>query len=240
MTIRINLLRYRVLNSIRTNGIGQTCRHAGRYLFARFLCMRSGENSFDLAHETDTGGISPVWKLDADFTNARFGVRYQAVPADQLHAALAFLHQDWSTFTFVDLGCGKGRALIVASQHGFARLIGVEFAKSLVEIARKNSEITGSRAEVRLGDAARFEFPKGDLVVFMFNPFGGEVMRQVMDNLARHSEGKTYILYYNPEQMAIIDERTDFLAKIGTVPTAPEFCVWQRCANQCWLASTPR
>ena len=89
-------------------------------------------------HHTDTGGVSPVWELDTDSANVRFAERYQAVTTDRLQAALAFLREDWSNFTFVDLGCGKGRALIAASEHGFARIIGVEFAKSLVDIARKN------------------------------------------------------------------------------------------------------
>ena len=172
-----------------------------------------------------------VYRLFGNWTrtsaNVRFGERYQAVNADWLQSALAFLNEDWSTFTFVDLGCGKGRALIVAFENGFARVIGVEFAKSLVEIARKNSDIVGARAEVTHEDATRFEFPNGDLVVFMSNPFQGEVMRQVMNNLARHSGGKLYLLYYNPKEMAIVDERTDFLSKIGTIPTAPEFCAWR-------------
>ena len=225
--MRIAILVDRVLDSIRNNGIGETCRRAGRYLGARSGFLRSSKDPFDLIHHTDTGGISPVWELDTDFANVQFGERYQAVNADWLQRALAFLNEDWSTFTFVDLGCGKGRALIVAFENGFARVIGVEFAKSLVEIARKNSEIVGARADVRHEDAARFEFPNGDLVVFMSNPFRREVMRQVMNNLARHSGGKLYLLYYNPKEMAIVDERTDFLSKIGTIPTAPEFCAWR-------------
>jgi SAM-dependent methyltransferase len=225
--MRISLLTYRALRSLHNNGIGETCRRAGRYLRARSGFLRSSKDPFDLTHHTDTGGISPVWELDTDSANVRFGERYQAVNADWLQSALAFLNEDWSTFTFVDLGCGKGRALIVAFENGFARVIGVEFAKSLVEIARKNSDIVGARAEVTHEDATRFEFPNGDLVVFMSNPFQGEVMRRVMNNLARHSGGKLYLLYYNPKEMTIVDERTDFLSKIGTIPTAPEFCAWR-------------
>jgi SAM-dependent methyltransferase len=229
MTPRIGLLGYRALSSLRTHGIGETCRRAGRYLLGgvrRGGPSHSFQDSFDATYGTDTGGISPVWSLDADSANARYGERYQAIAADQLDAAFSFLDEDWSTFTFVDLGCGKGRALIAACQHGFGRVIGVEFAKSLVEIAIKNSKIVGARAEVRHEDATEFEFPEGDLVVFMFNPFREIVMRQVMDNLARH-RGRLYLLYYRPEQSAVVDERTDFLAKVGRIPTASEFCVWQ-------------
>ena len=62
----------------------------------------------------------------------------------------------------------------------------MEFVKSLVEIAKKNGEIVGARADVRHEEVARLEFPNGDLVVSIYNPFRGEVMRQVMNNLARH------------------------------------------------------
>lgn len=230
MTRRFGLLGYRALNSLRTHGVRETCRRAGRYFLSALGRVGSNQNLFDATYGTDTGGISPVWDLDTDSANARFGERYQAIPADQLDAALSFLHKDWSAFTFVDLGCGKGRALIAASQHGFARVIGVEFAKSLVDIAIKNSRIARVGVEVRNEDAALFEFPEGDLVVFMFNPFRETVMRQVMCNLARH-QGKLYLLYYRPEQSAVVDERTDFLAKIGQIPTAPEFCVWQSVAR---------
>jgi SAM-dependent methyltransferase len=235
--MRISILVYRALRSLHNNGIGETCRRAGQYLIARGFFQRSPENSFDLEHHTDTGGVSPVWELDTDTANARFAERYQAVSTDRLQAALDFLRQDWSNFTFVDLGCGKGRALIAASEHGFARIIGVEFAKSLVDIARKNCELTGTRAEVKHEDAARFEFPNGNLLVFMYNPFRGQVMRQVIENLARHSGGKLYLLYYRPEEMAIIDERTDFLAKIGAIPTAQEFCAWQGADSKCSIVS---
>ncbi|MEY9183904.1 SAM-dependent methyltransferase [Bradyrhizobium sp. USDA 326] len=232
MARRIGLLGYRALNSLRTHGVSETCRRAARYFLSGVGRVGANQDLFDATYGTDTGGISPVWDLDTDSANARYGERYQAIPADELDAALSFLHKDWSAFTFVDLGCGKGRALIAASQHGFARVIGVEFAKSLVDIAIKNSKIAGVRVEVRNEDAAQFEFPEGDIIVFMFNPFRETVMRQVMCNLARH-QGKLYLLYYRPEQSAVIDERTDFLAKIGQIPTAPGFCVWQGVAGAC-------
>ena len=103
-------------------GIGETCQRAGRYLGARYGFLRSSKDPFDLIHHTDTGGISPVWELNADSANVQFGERYQAVNADWLQRALAFLNEDWPTFTFVDLGCGKGRALIVASKMDLLEL----------------------------------------------------------------------------------------------------------------------
>ena len=103
----------------------------------------------------------------------------------------------------------------MASELGFSRVIGVEFAGSLVETARRNIDITKARAEVKYDDAARFEFPSGNLVVFMYNPFGSEVMGPVIENLRKHSRGKLYLLYGHPKQMALIDKRADFLIKIG-------------------------
>jgi predicted RNA methylase len=42
--------------------------------------------------------------------------------------------------TFVDIGSGKGRALIIAAEYAFKRIIGVEYSPSLATICRRNLE----------------------------------------------------------------------------------------------------
>src|SRR5262245_28442779 len=72
--------------------------------------------------------------------------------------------------TFVDIGSGRGRALILAIEHGFERAVGVEIDAEHHRIARANvrrfPEIT-----VEHGDALTFAFPPGRLVIFVYNPF---------------------------------------------------------------------
>ncbi len=87
---------------------------------------------------------------------------------------------------FLDYGCGKGRALLVAARYPFARLWGVELAAVLSEAARTNLQrapLARGRFQVVEQDATQFTVPDSVTVVFMFNPFQGEVLRQAVDRL---------------------------------------------------------
>ncbi len=80
-------------------------------------------------------------------------------------------------FTFIDLGCGKGRVLLMASDYPFKRIIGVEFMPDLARAAQKNiAGYSNDRQQCRqieavCMDARDFQFPSGPLVVYLFNPF---------------------------------------------------------------------
>ena len=109
-------------------------------------------------------------------------------------------------FTFIDLGSGKGRTLLMASDYPFRRIIGVELLPSLHEIAQENlrkykSESQKCFAEAICADATAFSFPAEALVIFLFNPFPESGMRRVVANL-RESLQKhprpVFVLYHNP------------------------------------------
>ncbi len=113
----------------------------------------------------------------------------------------------YEDFTFIDLGAGKGRVLLVASRFPFKRLIGVEFARELVETARRNIERFGCRAEVVHADAADYRFPSENLVVYLYNPFGPEVLRPVLSYLREISTGReVYLVYLNPKNSSCVEE----------------------------------
>ena len=100
--MRITLFAYKVFKSVCTVGIGETCWRATRSFFPR-----SKNNSFDLKHQTDTGGILKLWELDIHSVNAWFGVGYMAIPEDVLRTGLEFLAENWIDFSFVDLGAAR-------------------------------------------------------------------------------------------------------------------------------------
>ena len=50
--------------------------------------------------------------------------------------ALKLLDVDHSLYSFVDIGCGKGRALLIASRWPFHQIIGVEFCQNLVHFVK--------------------------------------------------------------------------------------------------------
>jgi SAM-dependent methyltransferase len=110
-------------------------------------------------------------------------------------------------FTFVDLGSGKGRTLLMASDYPFRRIVGVELLPSLHQIAQQNLRQYKSESqkcfalESICGDATAFPFPDDPLLIYLFNPFPESGMRQVVANLEqtlRAHPRPVYVLYHNP------------------------------------------
>jgi len=110
-------------------------------------------------------------------------------------------------FTFIDLGSGKGRTLLMASDYPFRRIVGVELLPSLHQIAQQNLRQYKSESqkcfalESICGDATAFPFPDDPLVIYLFNPFPESGMRQVVANLElslRAHPRPVYVLYHNP------------------------------------------
>src|ERR1700682_2693760 len=148
----------------------------------------SADASFDVAYGTQTGGTQEISDLTIVGENARYGRNHVASEPSYFSGMMADLHLDLNNFTFIDLGSGKGRALMLASEFPFRRLVGVEFCYELHEAAIENFATFTSRksAESRValvyGDAAAYAFPVEPLVIYMFNPFGSSVVRQVANN----------------------------------------------------------
>ena len=99
---------------------------------------RAVDRAFDAANGVDTGGYTYLSSLKINSPNWRDGNSHIAADPDEFVAAMNALNIDPSHFTFIDLGSGKGRALMLARSYGFKELIGVEFSAELVELARRN------------------------------------------------------------------------------------------------------
>jgi SAM-dependent methyltransferase len=130
-------------------------------------------DEFDRAHGTNTSGVVSLFRLHIGSPNKKFGIRYQPCDPAVFSTAIEGVERGR---TFIDLGCGKGRVLIMAQEAGFRRMIGVEFSPALAKIARKQCPF----AEVITGDATQYVFPKEPLCVFMYNPFGLAVLSEVV------------------------------------------------------------
>ena len=127
-------------------------------------------HTFDLKYGTDTSGIIPGDALSCDDRNNLWSTAYYGVSPSVVNQALAALDLDWPRFTFLDLGSGKGRALLLASRFPFRRVVGVEIVSELNEIAAANILRFSApwqkcrEIEARNEDAAAFEYPDGPLV----------------------------------------------------------------------------
>jgi hypothetical protein len=120
--------------------------------------------------------------------------------------ALAQLRIDHTSYTFIDYGSGKGKAMLMASDFPFKRIIGLEYGKGLHAIASANCRAYRSPAqkchslEPILSDVLDYDPPPGPIVCFMCNPFDQPTMRRVFDRWrARYESGEREIriMYLN-------------------------------------------
>ena len=182
---------------------------------------------FDATRQVETRGVVPLNKLTL-VGAAKSGFDYMpARPARARRAIVALPLNNPADYTFVDLGSGKGRVLFLAAEFPFRRILGVEFATELHQAAQKN--IQGYRyfwrqcnnIESLNMDASEFEFPNENLVIHLFNPFGGPVMGKVLDNLAAS-------LRRNPRHVIVAMLYPDFAFMLGGVPELRPYRVTSR------------
>lgn len=115
---------------------------------------------------------------------------------------------------FIDYGCGKGRALFVAEQCGFTKLIGVDIAKELIEDANANKLVyqpKNSESEITFifNDATQYQVPHDACVFYFFNPFGEDILLQVINNIkesVKQHPRKVYCIYLNPKYKSVFDK----------------------------------
>jgi predicted RNA methylase len=167
---------------------------------------RKVDRSFDSRWGVDTGGITAVRYLSVPAHRRDHAVDHIAIDPDEFERALAALPVDTSAFTFVDFGAGKGRALLLAARLPFKRVIGVELAPELHAIAVRNMQASlparrRGDVEVHCMDACEFELPDAPLVLYLYHPFGPEVLapliRRVVSSYQR-SARPIFVVYLNP------------------------------------------
>lgn len=168
---------------------------------------RRVDRDFDRVHGVDTGGVTSLGELEIASEHRHHGSDHIAIDPAEFALAMSRVDVPLDGFTFVDLGSGKGRALLLAIPYPFRRIVGVEFAPALCETAERNVEAylphgwDGPSIEILCEDASRYELPLEPLVVYLYNPFGAEVMRLVARRLlASHARWPRpiRIVYSNP------------------------------------------
>lgn len=130
---------------------------------------------------------------------------------------------DYSEFTFVDLGSGKGRTLLMASDYPFRRIVGVELLPSLERIAQENLRRYKCESqqcfalESVCADATTFPLPQGALLLYLFNPFPESELRQFLRHLDESLKSQpraVFLLYHNPLLEYVLTD-SGFLHKVG-------------------------
>jgi SAM-dependent methyltransferase len=176
---------------------------------------------FDLAHHVDTSGyISGEDLAPSDLYNTA----YYAISPSTLTRALELFPEAATGFVFVDLGCGKGRALLVAAQFPFRHILGVEIALELARIAASNA-VSIPRIQIQQQDALTLTYPDAPLIVFLYHPFLTPQLRRVLANLERQrrrSPHPTYLLYANCTYDKLISRTRFHRVWDYSLPLSPE------------------
>ncbi len=176
---------------------------------------------FDVANGVRTSGLVAGRNLKSGHRHDRHATAYYGVAPSVFRALVARWRRTSHAApiedtTFVDIGSGMGRAVLLASEMRFRSVIGVELNPTLLRSARRNLTVwrkAGREASpVRMldGDAAEFLFPAGPCVAFLFNPFGAAVMRRMLRAIARqfaHRPEQLDILYVNNEQEGVLESQ---------------------------------
>ena len=190
------------------------------------LAVKDGliRHPFDLQFGVRTSGLIAGRHLKCGHSNDRHITAYYGIAPSVFKSILVrwrrcrpVAHID--EFTFVDLGAGMGRALLLASEYPFRSVIGVELHPTLARIARRNLKLWRSsgrpQAPMRLicADATTFVPPPGPCLAFLFNPFGAPVLRRILALWARNFAGRPGqldLLYVNNEQEHVLEQHPGF------------------------------
>jgi SAM-dependent methyltransferase len=186
--------------------------------------QRSGGRRFDHNYGVTTHAVLFLTDLDGDAAGdaGAHATHYEAVPVGDFNAMLAFIPPDAiPSATLVDVGAGMGRALILAAEHPFKQVCGIEISPSLYEIAKENVKSARSHPlrcrdiRLHLNDARIWNYPPGDLVIFLFNPFDAQALRATLGSITgRRDPGRTWLLYHTPVERAAIEAESGW-EKIG-------------------------
>lgn len=168
-----------------------------------------GEKKFGI----NTTGADELKKLEALGIDTSHATIYMPVSYQLLEEIFAQLERPESKPKpqagpdhFIDIGCGKGRALCVAAHHGFTKLTGVDLSREFCDQAKENLAITKQQFpeleyDIINNDAFYFEIPPDANYIFLFNPFDEVIMSGVLNMLfsSLHKYPREFsLVYVNP------------------------------------------
>lgn len=190
------------------------------------LRSRFGDADYDWDFRVNTTSGAVRWRdrllgvFHSPYQPTERELFQEMVDALQRHTTI-----DFRVFTFIDLGSGKGRTLLMASDYPFQRILGVELLPSLNEVAQQNVKQYHSKSqkcfamESICADATNFPLPEDGLVIYLFNPFPETGLRRAIANLEKSLGAHprpVYVLYHNPQLESVLTESGRFKKIAGT------------------------
>ncbi len=166
--------------------------------------QRYGDMEYDWEHRVNTTSGTVSWRARL---LGLFHSPYQPTEPALFQEMMASLPIEFDQFTFIDLGSGKGRTLLMASEYPFMKIVGVELIAELHCAAEENIRAYRSptqrcvQIESVCVDASDFVFPDTPLVMYLFNPlpeWGLDRMIRNLEQSLEQSPRPVWIVYHNP------------------------------------------
>jgi len=161
-----------------------------------------------------TTGADELSKLEEKGIDIEHATIYMPASYDLMEEMFSKANVSTSNH-FIDIGCGKGRAMCVAAHFGVKKISGIDFSKEFCEEAKQNLLITQQQLQpfhfkIYNNDAFYFDIPDDADYIFMFNPFDEVIMSGVIENIELSLERvprKMTIIYSNPLQKYLFLEQ---------------------------------
>ncbi len=155
----------------------------------------------------DTLQTDDLQQLTIRGQNLQHAEIYQGASYYLVENMFEFLRKMNAPDGFLDMGCGKGRALVVAAHFGFWQITGIDFARELCIEAEKNCRLSAVkfpslRWQVHHAEASDYTIDGNIHIIFFFNPFDETVMLKVIKNILQSQKKfsrKMLIVYINPQ-----------------------------------------
>lgn len=161
----------------------------------------AGEKKYNI----DTTGADELSSLDKKGIDISHATIYMPASYDSMEDIFGRLVKG-EQHHFIDIGCGKGRAMVVAAHFGFNKITGIDFSKELCKAATENMEKVKKKFpsinyQVINNDAFYYAIPKDADTIFLFNPFDDTIMAAVVNNIRetiKKTPRKITVIYLNP------------------------------------------
>lgn len=190
------------------------------------------DDARDRCSGIDTRGIVEPDELDNVGENGVHSTGHEPIQRLCFGEMLRFSPVQYTRYTFVDFGSGKGRAVLLAARFPFHQVLGIEFSPTLHRVALQNvarfQALYPGAAPItlRCEDAALSRLPPTPLLCYFYNPFGEVVMRKVLQNIRDTATQPTRILYRNPVCASVMDQSSFLRLRTAT----PAFRIYEYCA----------
>ena len=149
---------------------------------------------FDMKYKVETINTIMLGELEINSPNKAHGHYYEGTNTHVFNRVFSQIKVDAPKQVFVDFGSGKGRAMILAAERGFRKIIGVEFSGALVDICHRNLEIFKANAKIKPefevihADAAEYVIPNEASFLYFANPFDETLIAKVIANILKSLE----------------------------------------------------